>query len=75
LADVMAKDGPVIERRESDLDKAEIKPPPARKPRVARAKISATRPDGSIPVTLGGKLPPVSHLSSRREWGLRALRR
>jgi hypothetical protein len=48
--------------------------PKPRKPRVARAKISATKPDGTIPVTLGGKLPPVSVLS-RREFGLRALRR
>jgi hypothetical protein len=47
---------------------------PKRKPRVARAKISATKPDGSVPVTLGGKLPPVSVLT-RREFGLRALRR
>jgi hypothetical protein len=36
--------------------------------------ISATKLDGSIPTTLGGKLPPVSVLS-RREFGLRALRR
>jgi hypothetical protein len=48
--------------------------PTARKPRQPRAKISATKPDGTIPVTLGGKLPPVSVLS-RREFGLRALRR
>jgi hypothetical protein len=49
------------------------KPTPKRR-RVARAKVSATKPDGSIPTTLGGKLPPVSVLS-RREFGLRALRR
>jgi hypothetical protein len=48
--------------------------PSRRKPRTPRAKISATRPDGSIPVTLGGKLPPVSVLA-RREFGLRALKR
>jgi len=42
-------------------------------PRKRRA-ISATKPDGSIPVTLGGKLPPVSVLA-RREFGLRASRR
>jgi hypothetical protein len=47
---------------------------PPRKPRVARAKISATRPDGTIPVTLGGKLPPRSVLA-RREFGLRQVRR
>jgi hypothetical protein len=45
-----------------------------RKPRVPRAKISETPPDGSVPVTLGGKLPPVS-VRARREFGLRALRR
>ena len=44
-----------------------------KEPRKRRA-ISATKPDGSIPVTLGGKLPPVSVLA-RREFGLRALRR
>jgi hypothetical protein len=42
--------------------------------RRPRAMISATKPDGTIPVTLGGKLPPVSVLA-RREFGLRALRR
>jgi hypothetical protein len=48
---------------------------PAVKPRrQKRVKISATKPDGSIPTTLGGKLPPQSVLA-RREWGLRALRR
>jgi hypothetical protein len=51
--------------------KEERKP---RKPRQPRAKISHTKPDGSIPTTLGGKLPPVSVLA-RREFGLRALRR
>jgi hypothetical protein len=75
LADVMKVDAPVIERRESALDAA-VAPPPQkpRKPRVARAKISATKPDGSIPVTLGGRLPPHSVLA-RREFGLRALKR
>jgi hypothetical protein len=69
----MSKDAPVIEQRESDFDKAEIKrpPPKPRKLRVARAKVSATRLDGSIPATLGGKLPPVSVLA-RREFGLGA---
>jgi hypothetical protein len=42
--------------------------------RKRHAKISKTRPDGTIPTTLGGKLPPVPVLS-RREFGLRALRR
>jgi hypothetical protein len=44
------------------------------KPRQPRAMISATKPDGTIPTTLGGKLPPVSVLA-RREFGLRAVRR
>jgi hypothetical protein len=44
------------------------------KRREARAMISATKPDGTIPTTLGGKLPPRSVLA-RREWGLRALRK
>jgi hypothetical protein len=48
--------------------------PNPRKPRQPRAKISATKPDGSIPVTLGGKLPPLSVLA-RREFGLRVLAR
>jgi hypothetical protein len=74
LAEVMREDVPVIAKRDAALGKA-IKPVPApkRKPRVARAKVSAaTR--GVVPVTLGGKLPPVSVLA-RREFGLRALRR
>ena len=54
-------------------DDPEPPPPNPRKPRVARAKVS-TAHKGTIPVTLGGKLPPVSVLS-RREFGLRALRR
>jgi hypothetical protein len=45
-----------------------------KKPRQRGTMISETRPDGSIPVTLGGKLPPVSVLA-RREYGLRALKR
>jgi hypothetical protein len=58
-----------------DPEAVEPEPEPKpRKRRVARAKISATKPDGSIPTTLGGKLPPVSVLA-RREFGLRALRR
>jgi hypothetical protein len=44
------------------------------KRREPRAKISHTKPDGSIPTTLGGKLPPVSVLA-RREFGLRQVRR
>jgi hypothetical protein len=45
------------------INGSEAEAKPVRKPRVARAKVSATKPDGSIPVTLGGKLPPVSVLS------------
>jgi hypothetical protein len=45
-----------------------------RKPRQPRAMISATKPDGSIPVTLGGKLPPRSVLA-RREYGMRVLKK
>jgi hypothetical protein len=41
--------------------------------RVARALVS-TAHKGSIPTTLGGKMPPVSVLS-RREFGLRVLRK
>jgi hypothetical protein len=50
-----------------------VPPPPKRRPSVARAMVS-TAPKGSVPVTLGGKLPPTSILS-RREYGLRLLRR
>jgi hypothetical protein len=61
----------------SPPDQPELaEPKPKRKP---RQKISATKPDGSIPTTLGGKLPPVSILSNargtRREFGLRQVRR
>jgi hypothetical protein len=41
--------------------------------RIPRAKVSAAA-KGSVPVTLGDKLPPVSVLA-RREFGLRMLRR
>jgi hypothetical protein len=54
-------------------------PKPKRKSRQPRQRISATKPDGSIPTTLGGKLPPISILSNargtRREFGLRQVRR
>jgi hypothetical protein len=76
LLDVMREDAPVIRERDAALDEAiTAKPVPApkRKPRVARAKVSAAT-KGVIPTTLGGKLPPVSVLS-RREFGLRTLRR
>jgi hypothetical protein len=36
--------------------------------------VSAPASNGSVPVTLGGRLPPVSILS-RREFGLRVLRK
>ena len=48
-------------------------PPPPKPKRVAQAKIS-TASKGSVPVTLGGRLPPTSILS-RREFGLRVLRK
>jgi hypothetical protein len=59
-----------------DLGQGAPEPTPKKKrgPRMPRAKISETKLDGSVPVTLGGKLPPVSVLA-RREFGLRALRR
>jgi hypothetical protein len=44
-----------------------------RRPRVARAMVS-TAGGGTIPTTLGGKMPPVSILA-RREFGLRVLRK
>jgi hypothetical protein len=44
------------------------------KPERKRRTISATKPDGSIPVTLGGKLPPRSVLA-RREYGMRVLKK
>jgi hypothetical protein len=70
-----APDGALIASPDNpELAKEPNPPPPKRKPRVRRAKISATKPDGSIPTTLGGKLPPVSVLA-RRQFGLRALRR
>jgi hypothetical protein len=52
----------------------EPKPKQKRQPRMPRARISETKLDGSVPVTLGGKLPPVSVLA-RREFGLRVLAR
>jgi hypothetical protein len=44
-----------------------------RKQRELRARIS-TAARGDIPTTLGGRMPPVSILS-RREFGLRVLRK
>jgi hypothetical protein len=48
-------------------------PRPPRKPRQPRALVSSVK-NGEVPVQLGGRPPPVSILS-RREFGLRALRR
>jgi hypothetical protein len=48
-------------------------PRPMRKARQLRAMIS-TAAKGSVPTTLGGRMPPVSILS-RREFGLRVLRK
>jgi hypothetical protein len=61
------------EASESPIRAEPAPSPKPRKPRVARAKVSAAS-KGVIPTTLGGKLPPVSVLS-RREFGLRALHR
>jgi hypothetical protein len=47
--------------------------PPPRQARAARAMVSHAS-KGSVPTTLGGRLPPVSVLS-RREFGLRVLRK
>jgi hypothetical protein len=48
---------------------------PKRRPRVARAKVSAAS-KGSVPTVLGGRLPPLAALvGRRREFGIRALRR
>jgi hypothetical protein len=46
---------------------------PRKPPRQARAKVSTAR-KGSVPTTLGGKMPPTSILS-RREFGLRQCRK
>jgi hypothetical protein len=64
-----------LENGERNLDPNRSDGPPPPK-RVARAMISSP-PNGSgtIPVTLGGRLPGISALSSRREFGLRALKR
>jgi hypothetical protein len=64
----------------SPPDQPELaEPKPKRKSRQPRQMISATKPDGSIPTTLGGALPPISILSNargtRREFGLRQVRR
>jgi hypothetical protein len=67
------RDGALIAPPDDPEAKPEPEAPKPRKPRVARAKVSAVS-KGVIPTTLGGKLPPVSVLS-RREFGLRALRR
>ena len=60
--------------RNLDPDRSDglVEPPPESK-RGRRRKVS-TAAKGSIPTTLGGKLPPISILN-RREFGLRQLRR
>jgi hypothetical protein len=55
------------------LEAPKTLPDPPQRTRVARAMVSTTAP-GSIPTTLGGRLPPTSILS-RREYGLRQLRK
>ena len=56
--------------RNLDPERSDGLAPPKR---VPRAKVS-TAAKGSIPTTLGGNLPPISILS-RREFGLRVLRK
>jgi hypothetical protein len=63
----------VVPLDDGSLVEVEAKPK-SRRPRQPRAKISYTKPDGSIPVTLGGRMPPRSVLA-RREYGLRQVRR
>jgi hypothetical protein len=65
-----ARSAQIVNGSEAEAHEASKK----RKPRQKRARISQTKPDGTIPVTLGGKLPPHSVLS-RREFGLRQLRK
>jgi hypothetical protein len=46
-----------------------------RQPRMART-VSKVKPDGTVPVVLGGRMPPLSALpSNRRAFGLRQARR
>jgi hypothetical protein len=59
--------------RNLDPDRIDGPPPAPKQTRVARRKVSSAA-KGSVPTTLGGKLPPVSILS-RREFGLRVLRK
>jgi hypothetical protein len=62
--------------RNLDPERSDGLAPPQKEPRVRRtprAMVSSAK-KGDVPVTLGGKLPPVSILS-RREFGLRVLRR
>ena len=59
--------------RNLDPDRIDGPPPAPKQTRVARRKVS-TAAKGSVPTTLGGKLPPVSILS-RREFGLRVMRK
>jgi hypothetical protein len=63
-------DGLVEPKKRRPMTTDGLLPPKLRKP---RRKVS-TAAKGTIPTTLGGKLPPVSILS-RREFGLRTLRR
>ena len=60
-----ARDGALVEPIEKQK----------REPRMART-VSKTKPDGSVPVVLGGRMPPISALpSNRRAFGLRQARR
>jgi hypothetical protein len=71
LAAVMRADASVVAAREAILDKQIARP---RAPKQKRAIMSVVKADGTIPVTIGGKAPPISALS-QRSFGLRALRR
>jgi hypothetical protein len=66
-------DGLAPPKREPDRGIVPVSPKPMRKQRELRARIS-TAARGDIPTTLGGRMPPVSILS-RREFGLRVLRK
>ena len=65
-------DGLAPPKRERDLAIAPADPP-KRRPTRARAMVS-TADRGSVPTVIGGRPPPVSILS-RREFGLRVLRK
>jgi hypothetical protein len=84
LLNVMREDAPIARLRDATLDALDVAKPlpeaatpktePTPKPkRVRRQKVSAPT-KGCVPVSLGGRGLPTSILS-RREYGLRSLRR